>query len=178
MNTVMRMTLTTAAVGLALASAGASAVTETMYNEGTAPRHCQAFTPGVTNTIRNRVTGAENVGGSPIAVACAFENVGSASASFTQSATVALYNGGESAATVTCSGLAGYFGATVGTVITKSVTIAPSAAALISISAADTPSTTDTDLGSWRYGMNCTIPTAVTMTWTRATWTDDDDNTP
>ena len=37
------------------------------------PDKCQAFTPGVTNTIRNRVVGAENVGANPIAVACVFE---------------------------------------------------------------------------------------------------------
>ena len=174
MNTVMRMSLTTMALGLGLASASSNAAVETYYNEGNAPRHCQAFTPGVTNTIRNRVTGAENVGASPIAVACAFENVGSGVASFTASATVAIYNGSESSQTITCSGLAGYFGNVVGSVITKSVTLAPSTAGTITINAADTPSTTDTDLGSWRYGMNCTVPTAVTLTWTRATWTDDD----
>ena len=40
-----------------------------------APGRCQAFTPGLSNTIRNRVVGSENIG-PPIAVACAISKTG------------------------------------------------------------------------------------------------------
>ena len=171
MNTMSSSLLLTTAIGLFFAAAPAGAAPEAVYNFSVAPAHCQAFTPGPSNTIRNRVSGAENIGPS-MAVACSFENVGTDSGSFNDSVAIDIYNGTTASISVSCTNLNGFFGS-VGVVITKTVTIAPSATGTASFSADDTPDAADVDLGSWYSGVNCTLPTGAIMTGTRVSWQDD-----
>jgi hypothetical protein len=164
----------TAAIGTAFVAATAGAAVTTYYNEGNAPGHCQAFTPGPTNTVRNRVSGSENIGAA-MSVACAFENVSSAgSGSYTTSAAVVLYNNSNGAFTVNCSELSGYLGNT-GTVLSKtSDSILPGSDTNVEFSAEDTADTSDTDLGSYSVGIVCNLPTFAVITDTYASWTDED----
>lgn len=172
MKTETSIFLLTAAIGLGFASAPAVAVPETVTNRAVAPARCQAFTPGPSNTIRNRVAGAENIG-AELALACSFEHVSTTLDGQPNSQVqVQLYNNGTASITVSCTNLQGDF-ESVGTTITKSATIAPSASATLSFSAADTPSTTDTNLGSKFSGVNCTMPTNAVMTATEVSWIDD-----
>jgi hypothetical protein len=66
--------------------------------------HFQSFTPGVTNTIRNRVIGSENVGTKPIGIACAFEvDAGTMTVDGVQSVSVFLNNHGTAPFDVSCT---------------------------------------------------------------------------
>lgn len=172
MNIETKSFLLSAVIGLAFASASAGAAPETNYALSVAPAHCQAFTPGPTNTIRNRVAGSENIG-PPLALACSFEHVGTGQAGFNTLISVRLVNNSSATMTISCTNLQGYLGAIVGSTITKSVTLAAGGQNVIQFSASDTPSTTDTDLGSAYSGVNCTMPTNAIMTRTDANWIDD-----
>jgi hypothetical protein len=173
MKTALNVLLLTGAVGLGFAAGPADAALETIYSLSVAPSHCQAFTPGVTNTIRNRVSGAENIG-EPLALACSFENIGSIQGTFNTVVAAGFYNNsGAANMTINCTNLNGYFGA-VGSTINKTVTIAAvNGSNGVTFSAADTPSTSDTNLGSFYSGINCTMPTGSIMTWTEARWQED-----
>lgn len=173
MSNALKACLATAALGTALAATTASAAVATYYIDGNAPSMCQAFTPGPTNTVRNRVSGSENIG-ALMNVACAFENMGSASGGYTESARVSLYNNSASAFSVNCSALSGYFGAVVGTVLNKtSDPMDPGAGTTVNFSEADTPDGADTDLGSYSVGIVCGLPTGGVITSTEASWTDE-----
>src|SRR5688572_13240401 len=74
MRNPIRTCATTAALVMAVASMDAQALVLEHSFSANAVNICGAFTPGVTNTIRNRVVGLENVG-SPLAVACAFQSM-------------------------------------------------------------------------------------------------------
>jgi len=162
------------AIGVVVYAAGARANHEVYASDSNAPAHCQAFTPGPTNSIRNRVTGAENVGAT-MSVACAFEIVGSFDAVQPVSdAGVRIANNGSSAFPVSCSELGGYFG-NAGTVISKTTaSIAPGASEQLEFSAEDTPDEEDADLGYYAVGIVCSLPTHAVITETRATWSDED----
>lgn len=174
MGIAFKSCLMAVALGMAFAATTAGAAVVTYYNEGNAPGRCQAFTPGPTNTVRNRVSGSENIGAA-MNVACAFENVSSAiNGSYTTSAGVTIYNNGNNTFTVNCSELSGYFG-NVGTLLSKtSDSLAPGSDANIEFSADDTADTSDTDLGSYSVGVVCNLPTHAVMSDTWATWTDED----
>ncbi len=172
MNIESKSFLLSAAIGLAFASASAGAAPETNYRLGVAPSNCQAFTPGPSNTIRNRVAGSENIG-PELALACSFEHMGTAQAGFNTLISVRLFNNSSASMTISCTNLQGYLGAIVGSTITKSVTLAAGASNVVQFTAGDTPSTTDTDLGSVYSGVNCTMPTNAIMTRTDANWLDD-----
>jgi hypothetical protein len=175
MGTLFKSCLMTAAVGAAFVATATSAAVVTYYNEGNAPGRCQAFTPGPTNTVRNRVSGSENIGAA-MNVACAFENVSSAEGgSYSTSAGISLYNNSSSNTfSVNCSELSGYLG-DAGTVLSKtSESMAPGGSATVEFSADDTADVSDTDLGSFDVGVVCNLPTNAAMTDTWATWTDED----
>lgn len=155
-------------------AADAQAVSSVYINDANAPARCQAFTPGPTNSIRNRVTGSENIGAA-MNVACAFESVSSYDyGTEPYAAGVQIANNGSSAFTVTCSELSGYFGDS-GVVLNKtSGSIAPGGSAYIEFTPDDTPDTGDTDLGSYAVGINCSLPTHAVMSETYSLWTDED----
>jgi hypothetical protein len=120
---------------------------------------CQAFTPGITNTIRNRVIGAENVGASPIAVACVFqlsENYGMGSA-ITDDLSISFASTNPAPVTVNCTMLPGskaFDG--IGTAVNQSVDLAAGSG------------TGELEFtGPWSVfsiGINCTLPPNVTIT--------------
>lgn len=171
MNVETKSLLLTTGIGLLFASAPTGAAFVEVVNSAVAPAHCQAFTPGTSNTIRNRVAGAENVG-AELALACSFENIGTIDGGFSVAVGVRVVNNSAQSMTINCTNLQGFFGA-VGSTITKSATLAPGAGQRLAFSAADTPSTTDTDLGSFFSGVNCTMPTNAVMTQTDLSWQDD-----
>jgi hypothetical protein len=157
-----------------LFAAGAQASHQTYASDSNAPAHCQAFAPGPTNTVRNRVTGAENIGAA-MSVACAFESIGSYDRiQPVATAGVQVTNNGSGAVSVGCSELSGHFG-DAGTVLNKTADgIAPGASAHIEFSAGDTPDEEDSDLGSYTAGIVCNLPTHAVIAGTHATWDDED----
>jgi hypothetical protein len=175
MNIATGSTLSAAlAAGIVLFAPGASANHQTYAIDSNAPAHCQAFAPGPTNTIRNRVTGAENIGAA-MNVACAFESIGGeATVQPVAAAGLQVANNGSAAFSVSCSELSGYFG-NAGTVLNKSSdSIAPGNSAAIDFSADDTPDEEDGDLGSYAVGIVCNLPTHALIADTHATWDDED----
>ena len=175
MDTNIRSGLAVAlAIGIAFFATGAQANHEVYVSDSNAPAHCQAFTPGPTNTVRNRVTGAENIGAA-MSVACAFESIGSdAAVQSVTDAGVQIVNNGNTVFTVTCSELSGHFG-DAGTVIAKTTaSIDPGASVHVDFSADDTPDEEDGDLGYYTVGIVCNLPTHAVIAETHATWYDED----
>jgi hypothetical protein len=174
MNIAMKSSLATLAAAAAFAAANAGAVSQIYMNDANAPAHCQAFTPGPTNTVRNRVTGSENIGAA-MNVACAFENVSSLeSGSPTIAVGLQVGNNGNYPFTVTCSELSGYFG-DAGMVITKTTeSINPGSSTYVDFDSDDTPDEEDTDLGSYSAGIVCNLPSYAVMSETYALWADED----
>lgn len=174
MDTAIKSCLATIAVATVFAAAGARAATEAYINDANAPARCQAFNPGPSNTVRNRVTGSENIGAA-MNVACAFENVSSFDyATSVTEAGVQIINNGNAAFAVTCSELSGYFGDS-GAVINKtSDSLAPGESQIVGFTADDTPDTGDTDLGSYAVGIVCNLPTHAVMGETYSIWYDED----
>ena len=73
MNPSIKASLLTLAISTAFAPAASNAAEVQQMITSSAMAHCQSFTPGVTNTITNRVIGSENSGTKNIGIACAFE---------------------------------------------------------------------------------------------------------
>lgn len=174
MNIAVKSCLATLAAATAFAATGVHGATQAYINDANAPARCQAFTPGPTNTVRNRVTGSENIGAA-MNVACAFENVSSFDyGSNVVQAGVQLANNGTAAFTVACSELSGYYG-DAGTVLNKtSASVAPGASQYVDFTADDTPDAGDTDLGSYAVGIVCNLPTHAVMGETYSIWYDED----
>ena len=158
MGVFVRTIAVTACIGLLAGISPAAKAELSHYVSSNAVDKCQSFTPGVTNTIRNRVAGAENVGTQTIAVACAFElseTYGAASA-IVDEVEVFLKNGSAAEVTINCTLLPGttWAGDGVGTLVTQSVTLAPGAADSVSYS------------GPWSVfgiGVNCNLPPQGTI---------------
>ena len=111
MNNFAKAGMLTIALGAVFASTDSNAALVVYGSAANAPGRCQAFTPGPSNTIRNRVVGSENIG-SPIAVACDFE----AGVSNTSTNVIAVdmwfsNNGTSGPINVNCTMLNGWQGA-------------------------------------------------------------------
>ncbi len=163
MNNPLKFGLLTLAICAAVATTSARADVVTMGTMSNAPAICQAFTPGISNTIRNRVIGSENVG-SPIAVACDFLKPFSESDS--NVIAVQLYFSNNNATgdpvDVNCTMLTGFQGAAGAIAINKTVTLAAQEkGGTILFNSDDTPNPSDRDLGDTLVGVNCTLPTKV-----------------
>lgn len=174
MNHCIKTALLTVAVGTAFAATDATAAIVAYGNVANAPARCQAFTPGVTNTIRNRVVGSENVGASPIAVACAFEVEISANSTNALAIEMWFSNNATADADVNCTMLTGWQGASGAVAVNKSETVSNGVQSVITFDETDTPSTTDTDLGFSVVGVNCTLPTSLVINDTYVFWGDED----
>lgn len=178
MNTTLKIGLMVASIGMALNAnpAGAAVAGHLLYSN--AVNYCQAFTPGVTNTIRNRVIGSENIG-STIAVACNFhlETNGAVGNSNITGFSVFFTNGTTTATSVTCTMLtgtsAGIGGGGTQYAVTKTVSVPASSANVITYGIADNPTAGATDLGSLLVGVNCNLPTNMTMSATIVRWNAD-----
>jgi hypothetical protein len=173
------MTLTKTAV-LTLAIAGCFAAGHDVQAAMTgyslisnAPAHCQAFTPGAANTIRNRVIGSENVGPT-MNVACTFETVFTATARPVYLVTMYFSNNGASAISVNCTLLTGYQGEAGAVMSNKSVTVsADERQRFINFTSADTSDPNDTTLGNSLVGINCALPTGAVINDTYVDWVDE-----
>jgi len=158
MNMLFKGMVPTALIGLLIGINPAARAEQSHFVSSNAVDKCQAFTPGVTNTIRNRVAGAENVGTQAIAVACAFElaetyGMGSATV---DNVYVYLKNGSANEVTISCTLLPGTNWASdgVGTLVTQSATLAAGAAGSVSYT------------GPWSVygiGVNCNLPPQGTV---------------
>lgn len=160
----MSFKTTTAASAMLLAllstSGVATAAEQGHYVTSNAVDKCQAFTPGPANTIRNRVSGAENVGTAPIAVACVFEldEIYGAGQVVVDDITVWARNNGTatgSAATMSCTLLPGSYQNGFGTATTQSLTPAPGNNASTSFSSLE--------LSTFSVGVNCIVPPNIVL---------------
>ena len=177
MNNMLKTGLLTLGLGIIFCSANADAAVATQSSFSNAVNNCQAFTPGVTNTIRNRVIGAENVGASPIALACNFNTVFNGAAGNTNLQSVTLYfSNGGAATTVTCvllTGMAPGWSSGSAYTVSKSVAIGAGGIGALSWSQADNPTPAATDLANVMVGVNCTMPTNMTLSGSELHWSAD-----
>jgi hypothetical protein len=173
MNYFVKASLLTVAVGIAFASANSNAAVVIYGSAANAPGRCQAFTPGPSNTIRNRVVGSENIG-APIAVACDFETTFSEVS--TNVVAVDMFFSNNSTAgpvTVNCTMLNGWQGAEGAVAVNDSVSVTNGTQAEIYFDSDDTPDPADTDLGFVLVGVNCTLPTNAVINDTYVYWGDE-----
>lgn len=180
MSNSLKTSLLTLALGIAVCSANANAAIATHNTWSNALNYCGAFSPGAANTLRNRVIGVENIGSSPIAVACNYASFfnGAAGNTRLQSVTVFFTNNSAVGAQVTCTLLTGTSGNINGAgasyMVTKNTAVmAPSGAGSVNFGVADNPTAGATDLGNLLVGVNCNLPTNVIMSATSVSWTAD-----
>lgn len=178
MNNILKTSLLTLGLGIAVCSANANAAAATHQTWSNALNYCGAFTPGITNTIRNRVIGVENVGSAPIAVACNYASFFNGAPGNTSLHTVNVYFTNNSAAPVqvTCTlltGTSGSISSGSAYAVTKTVPIAAGSAATTGWTVADNPTAGAVDLGNLMVGVNCNLPSNVVMSATNLRWTAD-----
>lgn len=178
MNNMIKVGLLTVGLGLALQAAEANAAVATYTTYSNAVNYCQAFTPGPSNTIRNRVIGSENIG-TPIALACNLESMFNGAAGNTNLKTLQVYfsNGSTAATTVTCTMLTGTStGLSAGTVYSvpkTSGSIPAGSAGVLTWTQADNPTSGAVDFGNLLVGVNCNVPTNVTISVISTQWSAD-----
>jgi hypothetical protein len=179
MASLPRTVLMTLATAVALHAGDARAGLATHISDSSAVNYCQAFTPGLSNTIRNRVIGSENVGKADIAVACNYATVTNTNDSSDQTLG-AIYqvfaNGSNDPVTISCTLLTGtpgmdYFGDVYSA--TRTLELAPGAVDYIQFTGEDNP-TPSASLMSTVVGVNCLLPPRVTMTEVELVWTAED----
>lgn len=179
MTTWIRTGLVALAAGAGLHVGVAGAALSTHISDSNAVNYCQAFTPGPSNTIRNRVIGSQNVGKTSIAVACNYATVTNTNDSSDQTMD-AIYqvfsNGSKAPVTISCTLLTGtpgdgYFGDVYSS--TRTLELAPGAVDYIQFTGMDNPEQTPS-LNSSMVGVNCLLPPLVTMTEVELVWTAED----
>jgi hypothetical protein len=178
MTSMLKMGLMTLAIGAALHSADSKAAVASHVVWSNAVNYCQAFTPGVTNTIRNRVIGSENVGTASIAVACnlaSFDNGAAGNAPIDAFVTY-FTNTSAAAVDVSCTMLTGTAGNLTGSTYTvsKVVTVPAGNSAALGWDPSDNPTAGATDLGDpYAVGVNCILPQHVTLSLIGYEWSAD-----
>jgi len=173
--TLLKSACVTLAVGACVFLSGPAHADMVSYQmAANAPAHCQAFTPGPANTIRNRVVGAENVGSAPMNVACTFEKINNQGGT-TFAAYVLLYfsNNGTAQMTVTCTLLSGFQGMGGAIVLNKSVNVTAGSQSSLQFSAMDTADPSDATLGNDLVGVNCTLPPNAVINDTYVGWSEE-----
>ncbi len=178
MTNMLKMGLLTLGIAAAFHSADSSAVVAGYSSFSNAVNYCQAFTPGVSNTIRNRVIGSQNVGTAPIAVACNFPLTNNGASGNTDLSGIIMFfsNGAATDATISCTLLTGTsagISAGASYAVTKTATVTAGAANVLSWSNADNPTPASTDFGSVLAGVNCILPPQMTMSATVIQWSAD-----
>lgn len=156
MNPSVKASLLTLVISAAFAPTAGNAEEVPQVIASTAMAHCQAFTPGVTNTIRNRVIGAENIG-NPLAIACAFEVDSAAmTADGVQSITLFLNNHGTTSFQIPCTVATGFEGE-FSYFFSKTTTVDPGMQTGVDFTPADADSA-DLGFGEYLVGLTCTLP--------------------
>lgn len=179
MNTAIKVGLLATALGLVMHVPGANAEVTRHIIRGNAVNYCQAFTPGPTNTIRNRVVGAENIG--PLMnVACNFHSMdnGDASNEPPKQLFVNFFNtNAEGTIEVTCTLLTGRRGGSGPSsyAVPKTVSIPASTfiSRPLSWGPSDNPVDGATTLGNTLIGINCALPTGALIGDTFLNWDQD-----
>lgn len=174
MNNFAKVGMLTIALGAVFATADSHADIVAYGSAANAPARCQAFTPGVSNSFRNRVVGSENIG-VPNAIACAFEaGISETSSNVIEVSMWFSNNGTSGPQTVNCSMLTGFQGQAGAILVNKTASVVAGEQTEIFYDATSTPSTTDVDLGFILVGVNCTVPTSVVVNDTYVYWADED----
>ena len=156
MNPSVKASLLTLVISAAFAPADGNAFEIPQVIASSAMAHCQAFTPGPTNTIRNRVIGSENIGNT-LAVACAFEvDSGAMTEDGVQSISIVLNNHGTTSFDIPCTMAAG-FEVAFTSFISKTPTVDPSTQTLVDFTPADAGSSAN-GFGEYLVGLTCTLP--------------------
>jgi len=175
MNIGFKLGLMSVAAGLALQSGVANAAVASHTFLGNPVNYCQAFTPGPTNTIRNRVVGAENIG-APMNVACNFHAMHNGAVGVTPPTSLELWfanNNTSGTITVTCTLLTGYQGDPGAYAVSKT-TLAIAAGGVdqqsLSWGVADNPVQPATSMGNYLIGVTCALPTGAVINDTYMTW--------
>lgn len=174
-NNTLKFGLLTLAVGAAAATTIASANVVTMGLMANAPAICQAFVPGISNTIRNRAIGSENIG-PQATITCDFLKPFSENDS--NVVAVQLYfsnnNTAGSPVTVSCTMLTGYQGMAGAIMVNKTINMGPQGHDTILYDSDDTPAPADQDLGNTLVGVACKLPTGVIVNDTYMVYADED----
>jgi hypothetical protein len=164
--------LTLAIAGCLATAHDAQAAVASYTLVANAPAHCQAFTPGPSNTVRNRVVGSENVG-TAMNIACTFEMVRSSTSSNVNGVTLWFSNNLGGTINVSCTLLTGYQGMSGAVVLNKTVPVTVGVQNYMFFSATDTSNPADSDLGNTIVGVNCTLPQGAVINDTYINWTDE-----
>lgn len=179
MNIALKVGLLATGLGLAMNASNVQAAITQHEFDGNAINYCQAFTPGPTNTIRNRVLGAENVGTATISVACDWSSLFGDSGT-TDPEEVDLYFSNTNATGsvhITCTLLTGYQteGGAQQWTSTKSIDVPAGTQGVdpIFFDGSDNPTPT-TSLNNWLIGVNCAVPHGGVINDTYFYWHADD----
>jgi hypothetical protein len=174
MNHCIKTGLLTLALGTAFMAAESQAALQVYGSAANGPGRCQAFTPGVTNTIRNRVVGSENIGDNPLAVACAFETEFSTNSTDVLEVQVWFSNNTAAQFDVSCTMLNGFQGEAGAIAVNKVTQVAAgNNTAGVAFAGADLPGA-PADLGNILVGVNCTLPKGAVINDTYTFWADED----
>lgn len=176
MKSAIKFGLLAVGCGIAMQASIAQAAVSQHWFDGNSVNYCQAFTPGPSNTIRNRVIGAENVGDKTINVACNFASLwGEAGAANPNDLQVYFSNNNASGSVaITCTLLTSYQASGEGYASTKTVDVAAGAQESLEWTAADNPVANATDLGNDLIGINCAMPKGGVINDTYFGWMQDD----
>jgi hypothetical protein len=157
MNPSVKASLLTLVVSAAFAPAAGNAAEVQQVIASSAMAHCQSFTPGVTNTIANRVIGSENTGAKNLGIACAFEVDSSAmTPDGVQSVTLFLNNHGSAAFNMSCTLAVGQEGDFT-YYISKTTTVNPSTRTSVSFTPEDGGSDAP-GFEDFLVGLTCIMP--------------------
>ena len=175
----IKTSLLALSIGAAMQASPAQAVNATHTFRSNAVNHCQAFTPGVENTIRNRVVGAENIGDQSIAVACSFHTLTNGANASVPNALTLFFSNNRSAGpiifpvTVTCTLLTGHQASGTNYAVTKTTSAIPFNGAgqrSLRFDGSDIPNNPGGTLMDWLLGVNCTLPRGAVINDTYLTW--------
>ncbi|MDB6164393.1 MAG: hypothetical protein JWL98_1825 [Xanthomonadaceae bacterium] len=174
----MKLGLLATGLGLVMNASNARAAVVTHEFDGNSVNYCQAFTPGPSNTIRNRVLGAENVGSATINVACDWHSMYNGTGSDPSDLYVYFSNNNASGTiSVSCSLLTGYQtqGGANQYLVTKTFDVVAGTQSQLHFSGADNPdpagpsATFNNDL----IGINCSLPHGGVINDTYLVWSMD-----
>ncbi len=181
MTNILKMGLLTLAIGSAFTATDSRAAVSTHQSDSNAVNYCQSFTPGVTNTIRNRAIGAENVGSASIAIACNYAstfNQNDGTDQTLKNVFQLFYNNSSAPLTVSCTLSTGIlndsFGFGSNYTVTKTVTVAPGAENFIAFSGADNPGGASPTLANQLVGVTCLLPKNAIATDNELLWDAED----
>ena len=175
MNPCVKASLLTLVISAAFAPTAGNAEEVAQIVASSAMAHCQSYTPGVTNTITNRVIGSENTGTKNIGIACAFEV--EAGPTLTpdgvQQVIVWLNNHGTTPFDVTCTLATGPEGAFSYFISKTTEDIEPSVQTPVTFTPEDGGSE-DIGFGEYLVGLTCMLPPKAIIGETDVVYNTDD----